>query len=1007
MRRSINLPLFEHPLFNSHLDQRDKHHFPAVCLAGTFFYPRMNYSDTPTFPPINPCRPELTACLQALYGHSDWRTITFYADLKCDLTTVTQSQGEVVELVVRLAEETLKEESAESTRNLLLTAPTGAGKSLLFQLPAIYLGQRYGLLTLVIEPLKALIQDQVEGLQAKGYQRVAYASGDLSPEEKAEAYRRVREGEADLFYISPELLLAYDIHRFIGDRQIGLVVIDEAHTVTTWGKEFRVDYWFLGRYLAQLKRQLGYRFPLFALTATAVWNDHSHSDMVIESVRSLQMAPCWGLIGTVRRQNIAFDIRPLTFQEGETYDKAKQRTIAERLEQLIAHHKTLLYFPFASSIDQRARGWVAPRQWPYVATYYGKKEKEQKAAIVQAFREGEKRLIVATKAFGMGVDIPDIDRVYHVAPSSTFVDYVQEIGRSGREAGIEAVAMTDFHERDFYYMNRLHQAGGITQEQLELILLKLAELYRMKGHPQQMLVPISDFEYVTKLPRAKNKLDYESDLGQLVKTALLWIEEDLRRPRGEAVIEVAPCRLLGDCYLQDKTGTAFARRYAAYLSPVEGYENLWRVQAETLWEREFPELGYREFKQKLMNGTLIPEARAVAVGRHDVLLKEDAAQTLQRVKALFADLTTLMRNALLKNKGKFDETQLRELFKAHQLDVRSAKRFIGQLLESRVEEGRSMSYISSARKKESTELQFTVSKGFELLLQRYLKLLQQHLSGSAGDTLQLVCTPFSDLNLLLNLLSMLGSLAFSVEGGATPCVEVRFHHPEALLALADEGHYHNQVLEQEELLHQEQIALFTHFFGNQQLSDEARWDFIEAYFTGRLPQLLPQPQYTIRPAESEDLPRMMTLFDEARGIMRRSGNLKQWTGGYPTEEQIREEIAAGNSYVILDEKGEMVATFAFILTGEPTYARIDGGAWLDDEAPYGVIHRLASTPQSHGVGKACIDWCFERIPNLRIDTHRDNRIMQHLMQKMGFSYCGIIYLKNGDERLAYQKIAHR
>ena len=93
------------------------------------------------------------------------------------------------------------------------------------------------------------------------------------------------------------------------------------------------------------------------------------------------------------------------------------------------------------------------------------------------------------------------------------------------------------------------------------------------------------------------------------------------------------------------------------------------------------------------------------------------------------------------------------------------------------------------------------------------------------------------------------------------------------------------------------------------------------------------------------------------------------------------------------------------MTTQYGYARIDGGAWLDDEAPYGVIHRLASTPQSHGVGKACIDWCFERIPNLRIDTHRDNRIMQHLMQKMGFSYCGIIYLANGDERLAFHRAA--
>ncbi len=97
----------------------------------------------------------------------------------------------------------------------------------------------------MVSPLKALIVDQVESLQELGYTRVAYALSDLSPEQKMEVYRQVREGEIDLFsYLSPELLLSYDIKHFVGERRIGLVVVDEAHTVTTWGKEFRVDYWF-------------------------------------------------------------------------------------------------------------------------------------------------------------------------------------------------------------------------------------------------------------------------------------------------------------------------------------------------------------------------------------------------------------------------------------------------------------------------------------------------------------------------------------------------------------------------------------------------------------------------------------------------------------------------------------------------------------------------------------------------------------------------------------------
>lgn len=174
--------------------------------------------------------------------------------------TLQISQGQLIESVIVEAEKARN--GGEDVDNILLTAPTGAGKSLLFQLPAIYLGNEYGMLTIVVSPLKALIVDQVEGLQELGYMRVAYASSDLSPEQKNEVYRQVRESEVDLFYLSPELLLSYDIKHFAGERRIGLVVVDEAHTVTTWGKEFRVDYWFLGRYLQGLKKSLGYAFPL-------------------------------------------------------------------------------------------------------------------------------------------------------------------------------------------------------------------------------------------------------------------------------------------------------------------------------------------------------------------------------------------------------------------------------------------------------------------------------------------------------------------------------------------------------------------------------------------------------------------------------------------------------------------------------------------------------------------------------------------------------------------------
>lgn len=776
------------------------------------------------------CRQGVTELLRDTYGYDCFRNLEIYDDLFKSRETLCISQGQLIENVIREAEKAQKEETQPD--NILLTAPTGSGKSLLFQLPAIYLGKEYNLLTIVVSPLKALIVDQVEGLQDLGYERVAYASSDLSPEQKMEVYRAVREGEIDLFYLSPELLLSYDIKHFIGGRRIGMVVIDEAHTVTTWGKEFRVDYWFLGRYLSTLKQSLGYTFPLFALTATAVWNPKGGNDMVFETIRSLQMEPCVLYVGTVKRKNISFDIRRLTLEEGETYDKGKQRVISERVEDFLDGHKTLLYYPFAGSIDMRIKTWVHSADWRLVASYYGKKDKEQKAAIVQEFKEGTKRMIVATKAFGMGVDISDIDRVYHVAPSSTFVDYIQEIGRAARDVDVHGVAATDYHERDFYYMKRLHQTGSIAQEQLELILKKLMEVYRMKGAKEEILVSLSDFEFVVKLPRTKNKLEYEAELGQLIKTALLWLEDDLSQRYGMRLLEVSPQNLLTEGYVQDKTGDAFAREFQTYLTKVEGEEGVYRVRLDSLWEERFPELGYREFKQKLNSGTLWEGSRAVSVGKHEVLLKEDATIIRQRMDALFKSLVTMLKTALLKSKGRFDEEELRAVFAEHGMDVPSAKRFIGSLLESRTEEGRSVSYISSIKKKDSNELSFTVTKGFDLLLSRYQKLFAQRIIGNKGERLQFYCTPFSDLNMLLNLLSMLDCLSFSVEGGGTPCVHIRFDNPELLQQLADSNEYHNLILDTNERIFEEQIDLFSSFFGTDTLTDEQRWDFVEEYFTG-------------------------------------------------------------------------------------------------------------------------------------------------------------------------------
>ncbi len=160
--------------------------------------------------------------------------------------------------------------------------------------------------------------------------------------------------------------------------------------------------------------------------------------------------------------------------------------------------------------------------------------------------------------------------------------------------------------------------------------------------------------------------------------------------------------------------------------------------------------------------------------------------------------------------------------------------------------------------------------------------------------------------------------------------------------------------------------------------------------------------YTIRHASMADLPVILGLRDQAREIMRSYGNVNQWPEGYPLQEKFENDIEQGHSYVMMDDKGVIVGTFAFIPGPDVTYKVIYDGQWLDDE-PYYVIHRIASTPDSHGIFDALLDYCEAIAPNIRIDTHEDNIIMRKGLEKRGYQYCGIIHLLNGDERLAFQK----
>lgn len=155
----------------------------------------------------------------------------------------------------------------------------------------------------------------------------------------------------------------------------------------------------------------------------------------------------------------------------------------------------------------------------------------------------------------------------------------------------------------------------------------------------------------------------------------------------------------------------------------------------------------------------------------------------------------------------------------------------------------------------------------------------------------------------------------------------------------------------------------------------------------------------IRLAKKKDLSGMRAIFNYGRKVQLASGNPTQWALGYPSDALILEDITQEAAYVCLDDQEKIVAVFSVFTDPDPTYHQIDG-TWLNDE-PYATIHRIAANGKTEGIGQYCIEWVQSQYSNVRIDTHDNNQQMKHILNKLGFEYCGIIYLQNGDSRNAY------
>lgn len=301
-------------------------------------------------------------------------------------------------------------------QDVLALLPTGSGKSLCYQVPAVLFPEK----TLVISPLLALMQDQVTALCRKGIP-AAQLSSDLSPQQRQEVQRRWREGHIRLLYLSPESFAQRYTWDLLAQQKIACVVVDEAHCVSQWGHDFRPEYFELFHSIHQLEIQQSYRPVVAAFTATAT-RQVQHD--IVQQL-GLQSPLYFGK--SAYRENLSYNVVPVDSEA------AKRRFLLRKLEwwQYQLGGSCLLYVATRYQARWWHR-WLHFQGFPATLFHAGLPDDRKKQRIDQ-FLSAPRSLMVCTNAFGMGIDKPDVRLVLHVAPPGSLAAYVQEAGRAGRD----------------------------------------------------------------------------------------------------------------------------------------------------------------------------------------------------------------------------------------------------------------------------------------------------------------------------------------------------------------------------------------------------------------------------------------------------------------------------------------------------------------------------------------------------------------------------------------------
>ena len=404
-------------------------------------------------------------------------------------------------------------QAAVDGKSLLAVFPTGGGKSLTFQLPALMAAKAVHGLTVVISPLQSLMKDQVDNLGAQGITSAVTVNGMLDPVERANALERISNDSAHILYISPEQLRSRTIERLLINRNVIRFVIDEAHCFSAWGQDFRVDYLYIGDFIRELqsKKRTKERIPVSCFTATA--KQKVISDIRDYFKRKLDL-DLELFASNATRENLRYSVIHC-----ETDDKKYNM-----LRNLISEKDcpTIVYVSRTRRTRELAER-LSRDGFP-ARPFNGKMDANEKVINQEDFINNKIQVIVATSAFGMGVDKKDVQLVVHYDISSSLEDYVQEAGRAGRNPSLQADCYVLYNDNDLDKHFILLNQTKLSMSEIQQVWKAVKDLTR-----QRLSVCCSPLEIARQAGWNESGVDIETR----VKTAIQALENAGYVKRGQ------------------------------------------------------------------------------------------------------------------------------------------------------------------------------------------------------------------------------------------------------------------------------------------------------------------------------------------------------------------------------------------------------------------------------------------------------------------------------------------